>query len=340
MSTPRDIGDGTSTSSTPLTPSTLSSSSSVDTASSSHPPQQLTFPFPTVPSVPLPTSAHSWLAAFSGKLLQGTCGWTDSSILKGHHFYPPHVHTAVDRLRHYSTFFPCVEVDSSNYAIPPPSRVASWTDSTPAGFLFHFKVFGLFTSLAIRPDALPGPLRSQLPPTIAASPTAVRLDGLPASYIESLWQYWNTAVLPAHKAGKLGLIIFQFQLSFSPSDAHRQHVEWCRRQLCSAYRMGVEFRDRRWVLGEERERTLSWLAALDLTYIVCDDLEQETYRPGREVLGVGEDSQIPIVHATTASHLALHSTASTDGRQQRRPCTDCARVHRLGRSTEGGAGGG
>ena len=272
------------------------------TASHPSPASRLTFPFPTVPSVPLPTAPHAWLPAFRGVVLQGTCGWTDSSILKGNHFYPPHVHTAVDRLRHYSAFFPNVECDSSNYAIPPPSRVQSWCDATPAGFLFHFKAFGLFTSLSVRPDALPGPLRSEQPASVTDSTAPVRLDSLPASYVDSLWRYWNTAVLPAHTAGKLGLVIFQFQLSFAPSDANRQHVEWCRRHLCAAYRMGVEFRDRRWTAGEERERTFRWMAALDVTYIVCDDLEQETYRPGREVLGLGEDSQLPVVHATTASH--------------------------------------
>ena len=280
--------------------SSSSSSSSAADLSSSVAPLQLTFPFPSARSSPLPTEPHSWLPAFAGKLLQGTCGWTDSSILRGAHFYPPHIHSAVDRLRHYSAYFPCVEVDSSNYAIPPPSRVSSWLAVTPAGFLFHFKVFGLFTSLSIKVDALPGPLRDQVPAAIAASSQPVRLDSLPASYISSLWQYWNTAILPAHAAAKLGLVIFQFQLSFAPSDAHRQHVEWCRRQLCSAYRMGVEFRDRRWIKGEEGRRTLRWLAELDLTYIVCDDLEQETYRPGREP--IGEDKQLAVVHATSSSH--------------------------------------
>ena len=111
------------------------------TPTPAHP--QLTFPFPTAPSVPLPTTPHAWLPAFQGKLLQGTCGWTDASITKGNHFYPPHIHAsnAVDRLRHYSATFPCVEVDSSNYAIPPSNRVASWVSVVPSHFLFHFKVW-------------------------------------------------------------------------------------------------------------------------------------------------------------------------------------------------------
>lgn len=80
-----------------------------------------------------------------GKVLQGTCGWSDSSILKCGRFYPLSVKTTEDRLLHYSRFFPCVECDSSNYAIPSPAAVEKWIKCVPAGFKFHFKAFGFFT---------------------------------------------------------------------------------------------------------------------------------------------------------------------------------------------------
>lgn len=44
------------------------------------------------------------------------------------------------RLDVYSVTFPCVEVDSSCYAIPSASTTARWVRRTPPGFLFHFKV--------------------------------------------------------------------------------------------------------------------------------------------------------------------------------------------------------
>ena len=80
-----------------------------------------------------------------GKVLQGTCGWSDSSIVKCGRFYPGSVKTSEDRLLHYSRFFPCVECDSSNYAIPSPAAVEKWLKCVPAGFKFHFKAFGFFT---------------------------------------------------------------------------------------------------------------------------------------------------------------------------------------------------
>ena len=80
-----------------------------------------------------------------GKVLQGTCGWSDSSIVKCGRFYPGSVKTTEDRLLHYSRVFPCVECDTSNYAIPSPIVVEKWLKCVPAGFKFHFKAFGFFT---------------------------------------------------------------------------------------------------------------------------------------------------------------------------------------------------
>lgn len=80
-----------------------------------------------------------------GKVLQGTCGWSDSSIVKCGRFYPASVKTTEDRLLHYSRFFPCVECDTSNYAIPSPVVVEKWLKCVPVGFKFHFKAFGFFT---------------------------------------------------------------------------------------------------------------------------------------------------------------------------------------------------
>lgn len=80
-----------------------------------------------------------------GKVLQGTCGWSDSSIVKCGRFYPGSVKTTEDRLLHYSRVFPCVECDTSNYAIPSPTVVEKWLKCVPAGFKFHFKAFGFFT---------------------------------------------------------------------------------------------------------------------------------------------------------------------------------------------------
>jgi uncharacterized protein YecE (DUF72 family) len=272
-------------------------------------------------------------------VLQGSCGWTDASILRGRHFYPSWVRSATDRLQHYSTFFPCVECDSSNYAIPPPSRVASWLRCTPPGFLFHFKVFGMFTLLPIRGDAVPGPLRDFLPPALARA-DSVRYSDLPEDFVQRLWRYWNDAILPAHTAQKLGLVVFQFQQGFAPSPASEQHIRSCRAGLHAAYRMAVEFRDRRWISDSELPATRRLLSSLDIALICEDDLAQETYRANREK--IGEDKQLPVVYVPTATHstyIRLHRRVGDergDRLLQAAEYEQWAQRLRQGRAEEGG----
>jgi len=46
------------------------------------------------------------------KLLQGTAGWTDETLLKSKKFYPNQIKTSIERLKYYSKYFPFVEVST------------------------------------------------------------------------------------------------------------------------------------------------------------------------------------------------------------------------------------
>ena len=52
------------------------------------------------------------------------------------------------------------------------------------------------------------------------------------------------------QAGKLGSVLFQFHLTFSPTAGNKQHVEWCRSRLHADITMAVEFRNRAWFATE------------------------------------------------------------------------------------------
>lgn len=53
-----------------------------------------------------------------GKVLMGTCGWSDESILRCGRFYPSGIKTAEERLAVYSKHFPCVEVRGRSSSMP------------------------------------------------------------------------------------------------------------------------------------------------------------------------------------------------------------------------------
>jgi hypothetical protein len=59
------------------------------------------------------------LAGVSGTLV-GTASWTDPTLVRDGHFYPPEGKCAEARLRFYADQFPIVEVDSTYYF--PPAR--------------------------------------------------------------------------------------------------------------------------------------------------------------------------------------------------------------------------
>ena len=159
-----------------------------------------------------------WPAA---AVLHGLCGWTDESLARSA-FFPAGCKSSLDRLRHVSRVMPCVEVDTSTYAIPSPENTRKWADVTPRGFQFHVKAFGIFCHAAVQLTALPRAVRELLCMQGHVGSTArVGVGDLPAVAVDALWDTFHASLKPLRDAGKLGVVIFQFHNSFPPSAAHR-----------------------------------------------------------------------------------------------------------------------
>lgn len=54
---------------------------------------------------------------------------------------------------------------------------------------------------------------------------------------------------PSLQAGKCGCVVFQFQLSFTCTDANLVFMAQCRQRLRQDVRMAVELRNRGWITG-------------------------------------------------------------------------------------------
>jgi uncharacterized protein YecE (DUF72 family) len=67
----------------------------------------------------------------------GTSSWTAKGWEEV--FYPPAIRDA-DRIAHYASHFPTVEVDATFYRIPSAAMVRNWAAKTPDGFVFAAKV--------------------------------------------------------------------------------------------------------------------------------------------------------------------------------------------------------
>ena len=221
------------------------------------------------------------------KVIQGTCGFMDESLVKCGRFYPSSIKETTDRLKYYSTRtdFGCLEIDSTCYSIPSVSTVKKWVDSTPEGFIFHFKIFGIFCYNGIEIKNIPKEIRSQLPSYASNNNnnnnnnnTWIKYDSIPTEYQNQLWEEYNNAIYPAYINNKLGCIVFQFLTTFIPSSKSRSYIEYCAAHLNPHYKMAIEFRSRLWLNHENIESTLHFLRNVrpeGIALIASDDLEHE-----------------------------------------------------------------
>jgi uncharacterized protein YecE (DUF72 family) len=223
-------------------------------------------------------------------ILIGTSSWTDPTLVKEGHFYPPEAKTAEARLRFYAEQFPIVEVDSTYYFPPSERNAVLWIDRTPKDFTFNIKAYSLLTNHPTKRESLYKDLQSELPDGLEDKKNLYR-EQLPDSVVEEVWQRFHDALMPLHSAGKLGAVLFQFPQWFVIGRKSKDYVLECADRL-KDFRVAVEFRHRTWLEERNVEETLSFLEEHDLPF-VCVDMPQ------------GFDSSSPPIAAATTSDLAM-----------------------------------
>ena len=214
-----------------------------------------------------------------GEILIGTASWTDKSLL-GSGWYPKGVDSAEERLKFYATHFPLVEVDSTYYFPPSEKNSGLWVERTPADFTFNIKAFSLLTQHPTKSEALYKDM---------AKPEGKKnlyLDDLEDKVVDDVWDRFLSALEPLDKAGKLGVLLFQFPPWFTISKKNKAYVLECAKRA-APMRIGVEFRNKTWMEERNVTETLDFLEGHGLPY-VCVDMPQ------------GFKSSIPPVIAATS----------------------------------------
>jgi len=204
-----------------------------------------------------------------GRILVGTCSWTDPSLIESGRFYPADVHGAADRLRYYAARFPLVEVDATYYSPPDPRTARLWVERTPDDFVFDVKAFGLLTGHAVQAARLPRRLRDGLPEELLAKGRFYRRSA-PEETVEAVWQLHRDALAPLQEAGKLGAVLFQFPHWFVRSREHEAYLRELPGRL-PGLRVAVEFRGGGWMDGEAAAGTLAVLEETGLAYVTVDE---------------------------------------------------------------------
>jgi uncharacterized protein YecE (DUF72 family) len=233
---------------------------------------------------------HTEPESRDSRVLVGTCSWTDPTILKSG-WYPPEANTAEQRLAHYASQFPVVEVDSSYYSLPSERNAQLWVERTPDAFTFDFKAFSLMTGHGTALNKLPPIIRDSLPPDFGAGKRQIYLKDLPEPAQVWIWDAFVQALRPLAQAGKLGFILFQFPPWFGINRANKQYIERTR-TLLPDQKLAIEFRNGSWLEERNIPETGALLAANDLTYVAVDEPQ-------------GFRSSVPLVPLVTSSDLAV-----------------------------------
>jgi uncharacterized protein YecE (DUF72 family) len=223
-----------------------------------------------------------------GRILIGTASWTDRTLIKDGHFYPPEAKTAEARLRYYAEQFPIVEVDSTYYFPPSEKNSVLWIERTPKDFTFNVKAYSLLTNHPTRPDSIYKDL--ELPDELADKKNLYR-EQLPDDIVDEVWQRFRDALMPLHSAGKLGAVLFQYPQWFVIGRKNKDYILECADRL-KEFRIAVEFRHKTWLEERNVDETLSFLSDHDLPYVSVD-------------MPQGFDSSLPPIAAATADDIAM-----------------------------------
>lgn len=204
-----------------------------------------------------------------GRVLVGTCSWTDSTLVKETDWYPRRSMTAAERLAYYAARFPVVEVDSTYYFPPTPELSQTWVDRTPPGFTMNIKAWSLLTGHPTLPDSLWPDLQGEVPAEHRGK-RRLYAKHLPPGVLDEAWDRFRHSLIPLQRAGRLGAVLFQYPRWFGPRDAHRAQIAEAVARL-EGMRVCVELRHARWLEGGGCESTLELLERLGAAFVCVDE---------------------------------------------------------------------
>jgi uncharacterized protein YecE (DUF72 family) len=203
-----------------------------------------------------------------GRILVGTCSWTDKTLVEDTDWYPRKSMTAEERLKYYAGRFPIVEADSTYYFPPSRQLTGAWAKRTPADFTMNVKAYSLMTGHPTQPKSLWRDLREELPDDIAGK-RSLYPHHLDPDAVDEVWARFVDALAPLRKAGKLGAVLLQYPSWFVPKRDNREELTRARARL-GDLPVCVEFRAPGWLSTRDRDRTLGLLRDLELALVVVD----------------------------------------------------------------------
>ncbi len=192
-------------------------------------------------------------------ILTGTASWTDPGFVKA--WYPSKL-PASQRLRWYAEHFGLVEVNSTFYRVPEPRLVRSWSEQTPAGFVFDVKLHRLLSRHSTKLEMLPPLLRSNAEVTHGRVQLSPKLE-------KAMVTQFLKGISPLEDSGKMGALLLQLSPGFGPRDHKLEELDFLL-DFLSGHRVAIELRNRSWVSDERLDQTRRFFQRRGVTFVMVD----------------------------------------------------------------------
>lgn len=223
-------------------------------------------------------------------ILVGTSSWTDRTMTAAGVFYPRGVSSAEQRLAHYASTFPIVEIDATYYALPTAPVAETWLKRTPPGFRFDAKANALMTGQPTETARLPPDLRSVLPAELRGKARLYAKE-LPPELRDQIWRAFIAGLEPLWANGKLGAVLLQYPRWFLPgSESHEAILD--AKQRLAPLRCAIELRNSAWFAAQTLDRTLRFLTDNAIPFVMTDGPQ-------------GLSSSVPPIVLVTSPELAV-----------------------------------
>jgi uncharacterized protein YecE (DUF72 family) len=209
------------------------------------------------------------LSVDAAKVRVGTCSWADATLTKDSDWYPKRSMKAAERLAYYASKFSVVEIDSTYYFPPTPELSQSWVDRSPDGFVFDVKAWSLLTGHPTFPHSLWPDMNDAIRAEFRDKRNLYDKHLHPAA-LDECWERFRHSLEPLHEGGRLGGVLLQYPEWFGPKEGHRERILMAVEQL-HPYPCFIEFRNQKWLLGEECDKTLSFLEDNGLPFVCVDE---------------------------------------------------------------------
>lgn len=201
-------------------------------------------------------------------MLTGAASWSDRTLTRDSDWFPRKTMKAAERIAHYASRLPLVEIEST-YRFPPTPEVArQWADRTPDGFVIDVCAWSLLCLQPAIPDSLWPDLQDEVAPE-AQDKRRLYSSHLSADARREAWARFGHSLAPLAQSGRLGVVLLQLPHWLKPGATARDYLAEARSSL-PGLALAAQVTAPAWTEGTEFESTVALFEEHDIAFVATD----------------------------------------------------------------------